>query len=151
DYSRSYTAAPNCQLDITILTAAGRIGPNERLIIRYRTQLDPNTQNAVTLTNVAGALQWFDADSSNTNRKASTRVLTNGPPGSLDNEDPSTGPAALWVFFYKTPAADLVGGPTPATTAAPGDKLRYTLRFRTTNQALSNFRIVDELDALNAQ
>src|SRR5439155_16665433 len=39
----------------------------------------------------------------------------------------------------------------PATTAAPGDKLRYTLRFRTTNQALSNFRIVDELDALNAQ
>src|SRR5262249_32827251 len=30
DYSLSYNAAPNCQLDITMLTAAGRIGPNER-------------------------------------------------------------------------------------------------------------------------
>src|SRR5947207_9428099 len=39
----------------------------------------------------------------------------------------------------------------PATTAAPGDNLRYTLRFRTTSQAVSNFRIFDELDALNAQ
>ena len=39
-YSLSYSAAPNCRLDITMLTAAGRIGPNERLIIRYRTQLD---------------------------------------------------------------------------------------------------------------
>src|SRR5262249_46282924 len=33
----------------------------------------------------------------------------------------------------------------------PGDKLRYTLRFRTTNQPLSNFRIFDDMDALNAQ
>src|SRR5262245_12804288 len=56
DYSRSYSAAPNCRLDITMLTAAGKIGRNERLIIRYRTQLDANTQNGVTLTNVAGAI-----------------------------------------------------------------------------------------------
>src|SRR5262249_5521867 len=42
-------------------------------------------------------------------------------------------------------------GVNPATTAAPGDKLRYTLRFRTINQALSNFSIVDEMDALSAQ
>src|SRR5205809_2145354 len=53
-------------------------------------------------------------------------------------------------FFDKT-VADLTSGANPATTAAPGDKLRYTLRFRTTTQALSNFRIFDELDALNAQ
>src|SRR5206468_10954566 len=59
-YSLSYSAAPNCRLDITMLTAAGRIGPNELLIIRYRTQLDANTQNGVTLTNVAGAIQWFN-------------------------------------------------------------------------------------------
>ena len=30
----------------------------------------------------------------------------------------------------------------------PGDTLRYTLRFRKTDQALTNFRIFDELDAL---
>src|SRR5437870_10424530 len=52
-------------------------------------------------------------------------------------------------FFDKT-VADLTSGANPATTAAPGDKLRYTLRFRTTTQALSNFRIFDELDALNS-
>ena len=54
-------------------------------------------------------------------------------------------------YFFEKTVADLTSGANPATTAAPGDKLRYTLRFRTTNQALSNFRIVDELDALNAQ
>src|SRR5262249_7634990 len=80
DYSRSYSPAPNCQLNITVLTAAGRIGPNERLIIRYRTQLDANTQNAVALTNIAGAIQWFNADSSNPNRVFYTHTLTNGTP-----------------------------------------------------------------------
>ena len=90
DYSLSYSAAPNCQLDITMLTAAGRIGPNERLILRYRTQLDANTQNGVTLTNVAGAIQWFNADSSNPSRKSSTRTLTNGTPGILDHQDAFT-------------------------------------------------------------
>src|SRR5437870_6170027 len=53
-------------------------------------------------------------------------------------------------FFDKT-VADLTSGANPATTAAPGDKLRYTLRFRTTTQAVSNFRIFDDMDALNAQ
>ena len=64
DYSLNYSAAPNCQLDMTMLTAAGTIGPNQRLIVRYRTQLDPNTQNGATLTNIAGAIQWFNGDSS---------------------------------------------------------------------------------------
>ena len=64
-----------------MLTASGTIGPNERLIIRYRTQLDANTQNGVALTNIAGATQWFNAASSNSNRKSFTRTLTNGTPG----------------------------------------------------------------------
>src|SRR5207249_1207820 len=150
DYSRSYGAAPNCQLDITMLTAAGRIGPNERLILRYRTQLDANTQNGVTLTNVAGAIQWFNDTSSNPNRKTYTRTLTNGTPGVLDHEAAFTVTVALSGYVFDKTVADLTSGATPATTAAPGDKLRYTLRFRTTNQPLSNFRIFDELDALNA-
>src|SRR5207253_6319611 len=151
DYSLSYSAAPNCQLDITILTAGGRIGPNERLIIRYRTQLDSNTQNGATLTNVAGTIQWFNGDSSNPNRKSSTRTLTNGTPGVLDHEDAHTVTVALSGWFFEKTVADLTSGVNPATTAAPGDKLRYTLRFRTTNQALNNFRIFDDMDALNAQ
>ena len=79
------------------------------------------------------------------------RTLTNGTPGVLDHEDAFTVTVALSGYFFDKTVADLTSGANPATTAAPGDKLRYTLRFRTTNQALSNFRIFDELDALNAQ
>ena len=150
-YSLSYSAAPNCRLDITMLTAAGTIGPNERLIIRYRTQLDANTQNGVALTNVAGAIQWFNGDSSNPNRRSLHAHADQRHAGVLDHEDAHTVTAALSGYFFEKTVADLTSGVNPATTAAPGDRLRYTLRFRTINQALSNFRIVDELDALNAQ
>src|SRR5207245_8924718 len=107
DYSRSYTAAPNCQLDIAMLTAAGRIGLNERLIIRYRTQLDANTQNGVTLTNVAGAIQWFNGDSSNPNRLSYTRTLTDGTPGILDFQDAHTVTTAITGYFFAQTVADL--------------------------------------------
>src|SRR5881397_2808820 len=149
DYSLNYSAAFNCQLDITILTAAGTIGPNQRLIVRYRTQLDPNTQNGATLTNIAAAIQWFNADNSLNGRNTYTGLLTDGTPGILDNQDAVNVTVALSGFFFNKTVADLTSGANPATTAAPGDKLRYTLRFRTTGQALSNFRIFDELDALN--
>src|SRR5207237_9204069 len=137
--------------DITILTAAGRIGPNERLIIGYRTQVDSNTQNGITLTNIAGAIQWFNGDNSNPNRISSTRTLTNGTPGILDHEDAHTVTVALSGFFFDKTVANLTSGANPATTAVPGNRLRYTLRFRTTNQPLINFRIFDDLDALNAK
>src|SRR3989442_1947665 len=134
-----------------MLTAAGRIGPNERLIIRYRTQLDAKTQNGVTLTNVAGAIQWFNGDSSIPSRKSYTGTLTNGTPGIADNQDAHTVTVAVSGYFFDKTVADLTSGVNPAKTAAPGDKLRYTLRFRTTNQAVGNFRIFDDMDALNTQ
>src|SRR5262249_11273164 len=137
--------------DMTMLTAAGSIGPNERLIIHYRTKLDSNTQNGVTLTNIAGAIQWFDGDSGNPNRKTFTGPLTNGTPGTADNQDAHNVMTAVTGYFFEKTVADLTTNANPATTAAPGDKLRYTLRFRTVNQALSNFSIVDEMDGLNAQ
>jgi uncharacterized repeat protein (TIGR01451 family) len=149
-YSLSYSAAPNCQLDISMLTAAGAIGPDERLIIRYRTQLDANTQNGVALTNVAGAIQWFNA-ASNSTRQVYTRTLTDGTVGTADHQDAHTVTTALSGYFFEKTAANLTSGVNPTTTAAPGDMLRYTLRLRTTDRALSNFSIHDELDALNAQ
>src|SRR6266436_3951981 len=84
DFSISYVGAPTCELTLTVLTAAGTISPNQRLIITYRTQLDANSQNGAQLTNVAGAVQWFNADSSVTTRQAFTRTLTDGTPGILD-------------------------------------------------------------------
>ncbi|MGH8221636.1 MAG: hypothetical protein ACREQZ_01555, partial [Woeseiaceae bacterium] len=150
DYSLSYGGAPNCQLSITMLTAAATIGPNERLIIRYRTQLDVDTQDGVTLTNVAGAIQWFNGDSSNSDRQPYTRTLTDGTVGIADHEDAHTVTVALTGYFFEKTVADLTSGADPAATAAPGDTVRYTLRFRTFDEALTNFRIHDELDALNS-
>jgi len=150
DYLLTYSGAPACRLDLTMLTAAGTIGPNERLIISYRTQLDSNTQNGVTLTNVAGAVQWFNGDSSNPDRIPFSEALTDGTVGTLDHEDAHTVTVALTGYFFEKTVADLTSGVNPAATAAPGDTLRYTLLFRTTDQPLSDFRIFDELDALNA-
>src|SRR5262249_33204866 len=147
DYSLSFSAAPSCQLDITMLTAAGRIGPNERLIVGYRTQLDANTQNGAALANVAGAIQWFNDNSNNPSRNAYSGTLSNGTPGILDSQDVFTATAVISGGLFEKTVADLTTGVNPTTTAAPGDKLRYTLRVRTTNQALSNFRIFDEMDA----
>src|SRR6185369_13313413 len=68
-----------------------------------------------------------------------------------DNQDAHSVTVALAGYVFDKTVANLTSGASPATTAKPGDKLRYTLSFRTTNQALNNFRIVDDLDALNAQ
>src|SRR5436190_1676699 len=100
DYSLNYNASFNCQLDMTMLTAAGTIGPNQRLIIRYRTQLDPNTQNGSTLTNIAGAVQWFDADSNVAGRKTFTASLSDGTTGSADNQDAVTVSVALSGYQF---------------------------------------------------
>jgi hypothetical protein len=45
DYTLSYDVA-SCQLLLRTLTAAGSIGPTERLRVTYRTQLDADTQDA---------------------------------------------------------------------------------------------------------
>ncbi|MCI0437257.1 MAG: DUF11 domain-containing protein, partial [Gemmatimonadetes bacterium] len=150
DYSLAYSGAATCELTLNMLTAAGTIGPNERLIVTYRTQLDADTQNAVTLTNVAGAIQWFNGDSSITGRQTYTRTLTNGTVGTADHEDAHTVTVALSGYFFEKTVADLTSGANPATTAAPGDTLRYTLRIQTTDQSLDSVRIFDEIDALNA-
>src|SRR5262249_15553174 len=129
------------------LTAAGTIGPNQHLIIHYQTQLDANTQNGVTLTNIAGAIQWFNGDSSVAGRKTYTKTLTDGTPGVLDHQYAFTVTTALTGYEFDKTVVDLTSGASPATTAVPGDKLRYTLRFRTTTQALNNFSIADDMDA----
>src|SRR5262245_4717516 len=150
DYTLAWSGPPTCRLDLTMLTAAARIGPTERLIVRYRTRLDANTQDGVALTNVAGAIQWFNGAASNPQRVATNKGLTNGTPALVDHEDLWTVTVDLQGFFFDKTVQDLTSGANPATTAAPGDVLRYTLRFRTTDLAVNNFRIFDELDSMNA-
>ncbi len=148
-YTLAYTGAPNCELTLTLTDAAGSIGPSEHLIVSYQTELDADTQNGVSLTNVAGATEWFNGDSSNANRIAFTRTLTNGTVGTLDHEDAHTVSALLSGYFFEKTAANLTTGANPTATAAAGHTLRYTLRLQSADP-LTNVRVYDELDTLNA-
>jgi len=149
DLAVSYNDAPFCELRLTVLTAAGTIGADERLIVTYTTQLDTDTGNGVALTNVAGATQWFNADGSSIDRQAFTRTLTNGTVGTEDHEDAHTVTTALSGYFFEKSAANLTSGASPAATAAPGETLRYTLRLRTTDTPLNDVTFHDDLGALN--
>ncbi|HUG03681.1 MAG TPA: hypothetical protein VML92_04545 [Steroidobacteraceae bacterium] len=150
DYTVSYSGPPGCELNLTMLTAAGVIGADERLIVSYRTQLDSDTQDGITLTNVAGAIEWFNGDSSNQDRVPYTRTLTDGTVGVADHEDAHTVAVELLGYFFEKSVANLTSSANPATTAAPGDRLRYTLRLHTITDDILNFSFRDVLDALNS-
>src|SRR5215475_4117846 len=124
DFSISY-AASTCQLTLTMLTAAGTIGPTQRLIITYRTQLDANSQNGAQLANVAGATQWFDGDSSVSTRQSFTRTLTDGTPGILDFQDAHT-VTVVNTGLAITKQVSVVGG----GAATAGGQLDYLVRVQ---------------------
>jgi uncharacterized repeat protein (TIGR01451 family) len=90
DYTVTYAGAPTCTLTLNMLSAAAVIGSTQRLIVTYQTQLDANTQKGATLTNVAGATQWYNGPASNPARLSYTCLLTNGTPGVLDCQDAHT-------------------------------------------------------------
>jgi len=149
DFSLSYNGAPACRLDLAMLSAAAAIGPNERLVITYQTELDDDTENNVTLTNVAAATQWFSGDPGDVNRLSYNRVLSTGTVGTLDHQDAHDVTVALTGYFFEKSVENLTSGISPASTAVPGDTLRYTLRLRTTDTPLANVAFYDDLGALN--
>jgi uncharacterized repeat protein (TIGR01451 family) len=150
DYSISYSGVPDCELTLTLLTPAAAIRPDERLVINYRTQLDSDSQDGATLTNVVGATRWFNGDNSNPDRVEFNRTLTDGTPTVIDHEDEHTVVVALFGYFFEKTVENLSSGTYPATTAMPGDTLRYTLRLQTTDGALNDVRFYDDLGALNS-
>jgi uncharacterized repeat protein (TIGR01451 family) len=150
DFSLDFSGAPQCELSLTMLSAATAIGPDEHLVITYRPQLDDDTQNGITLTNVAGATEWFSADASDPNRQSYDRTVTNGTVGTSDHEDAHTVTVALTGFFFEKSIENLSTGSNPAAIAAPGETLRYTLRIRTTDTPLNDVSIYDDLGEMNA-
>ena len=125
DYSFAYNGAA-CELTLQTLTAASVIDVGERLIVRYRTQLDSGTQYNTPLTNVAGATQWYNAPSWHPLRTTYTRTLTNGTVGVVDHEDAHT--VTVVALQYADKAAVLqVDSMSPGIVDA-GDVLRYTIR-----------------------
>ena len=146
DYSLAYDNAA-CELTFITLTPASVIGVGERMMIAYRTQLDPDSQDGVTLTNVAGATEWFNQDAST----MYSRTLTDGTVGVGDHEDAHSVIVDLPALQFEKTVINVTTGEDPGTTATPGDTLRYTLRIENAgNTPIDDFDIVDELDSLNA-
>jgi uncharacterized repeat protein (TIGR01451 family) len=146
DFSVNYNGAPTCELTLTMLTAAATISQNQRLIINYQTQLDANSQNGVALTNVAGAIQWFDGDPTNPNRKTFTGPLTNGTPGVLDNQDAHTVTVVISQLAI-TKQVSVVGG----GVALPGGQLDYLVHVTNVSTIPANpVVITDDISSAGA-
>ena len=147
DFTLSWAGAPTCELSLAMLTPATAIDTNQRLIITYRAQVDADSQNGATLTNVAGATQWFDDESTNPDRLTYNRTLTDGTVGTLDHQDAHTVTVNLRDYLFEKTVMDVTGG---ANAAAPGDRLRYHIRIANRSAtALENLSFSDELDRLN--
>jgi uncharacterized repeat protein (TIGR01451 family) len=149
DFSFGYDA-PTCELTLTMLTPAATIGAGAHLIISYRSKLDADSQDGVMLTNVAGATEWFNGDATNPDRVVFLRTVTDGTVGVPDHQDAHTVTVALHGYFFEKSVANLTSGASPTTTAAPGDRLRYTLRLQATDVPLDELSFYDDLAALNA-
>ena len=125
DFIVTFRGQPNCDFTLDLLTSATTIGPTERLIVAYQSILDDDGLNGETVTNVAGATQWFSADESISatadDRRTFTRVLTDGTPATLDHQDAFTSAVALPVFTFEKTVANQTTGENPALTASPGD------------------------------
>ena len=117
--------------------------------------LDADTQRDAVLTNVAGATEWFSldmADAANTGyARTYSRVVTDGTVGILDHEDAHTVVEFTPILIFEKTAVNVTTGEDPATTATPGDTLRYSLRIENASTtAIASFDLRDELDSLNA-
>ena len=143
DYTLTYVGTPTCTLTLNLLSAAAVISSTQRLIVNYQTQLDANTQKGVTLTNVAGATQWYNGPSSNGGRLSYTCTLTNGTPGVLDCQDAHTVTVVMPPVTIAKQVMVVGGGPP-----VPGATVDYLVHV--TNASANPVTPVVITDDLNA-
>ena len=153
DFSISFVGDSTCEWRFNLLSHAGGIGSDQRLIVHYDAALDPSTENGVTLTNVAGVTRWYSADpnAAGAAPRIFNRTLSDGTPGTLDHEDNHTVTAEAPILAFTKTVQNMTTGQNPGINASPGDTLRYTIRVRNSGPVgLSSVSIVDEVDRLNA-
>ena len=146
DYTVTYSA---CKLTLVMLeTSAALIEPTQRLIINYSAKFDVGVM-AGPYTNVAVASSWFnDASTNGTRMSYSCPLPHNGTEGVADCQDAYTINAAAAGYYFLKTVENLSSGTFPATTAMPGDTLRYTLHIQNyTQPTLEVSEITDTLDA----
>jgi uncharacterized repeat protein (TIGR01451 family)/fimbrial isopeptide formation D2 family protein len=154
DFTATFgSIASGCQLNLNMLSAAAKIGPTQRLLVRYQAWLDAGTAPGLTFTNLAAATQWYSASSAYAGRRQYNRTLTNGTPGTLDFQDAYTITSTTQGYFFLKSVSDLTTGLAVADgqSVLPGDRLRYTFQIQNfTFPTLSNISVSDDFDALNA-
>lgn len=146
DYSVTYNGSPQCELSFTMLNSIAVIGATEHLVITYQSELDVSTTgDGIALTNIAGATEWFSSGDV-TSRRTYSRTLSDGTPSIADHEDSHTITTTLSGYVFQKTVANLTTGANPASTAAPGDTLRYRLRLFNVDQTINNITISDLLE-----
>jgi len=154
DYVTAFAPAPGCTFSITTQSAAAAIGANQRLIVTYTAQLDASTAYATALTNIAGATQWFSADTAGAGATAGqrtyTRTITDGTVGVLDHQDAWTLNSQGPNLIFRETVMNVTTAANPASTATPGNLLRYTITLRNGGGLpITDFTLRSDLDALN--
>jgi uncharacterized repeat protein (TIGR01451 family) len=152
DYVVTFSGEPTCAWTIRLLSPAGGLPADRRLIIHYDLELEPSTGNGSALTNVAGVTQWFSTDPGTADAapRIYDRLLTDGTPGTLDHEDSHTINTESPILVFEKSVRNMTTGQNPGSDASPGDILRYTIRVSNSGPVgLSSVSIVDELDRLN--
>jgi uncharacterized repeat protein (TIGR01451 family) len=153
DFTVEFDGDPTCEWRFNLLSPAGGVPADYRLIINYDVVLDPDTENGITLTNLAGATRWYSTDPNVVGAapRIFDRVITDGTPGTLDHEDAHTITTEAPILSFEKSVQNVTTGQNPGTDASPGDTLMYTIQITNAGpEGLSSFSIVDELDALNA-
>ena len=103
----------------------------------------------MTLTNVAGATEWFDDDASNPDRGIYTQLLSDGTPGLVDHEDAHDVATDPLDYLFEKTVVDPVSG-APLTLVIPGDTVRHRLRLENRSSSpLGGLAFTDEIDRLN--
>jgi len=155
DFVATFRGAPDCELELEMLTPAAVVGPDQRLIVSYELELDLDSQDGAVLTNVAGAVEWFSADGSVPatagDRRTFTRTVLDGSVGTPDHEDAHEVLVALPRYRFEKTVRNVTTGEDPATAASPGDRLAYRIEVENlADSPIDDFTLRDELDRLNA-
>ncbi len=151
DFTATFVGDPTCSLTLSMQSSGTTIGADQRLIVTFEAQVDVGTVDNAVLTNLAGATEWFSRGPAGPSGRTYTRNVTDGTVGTLDHEDAHTTTVFAPAFVFEKYAVNMTTGEDPATTATPGDVIRYTLNVEHVNDVpVDDFSIVDELDRLNA-
>jgi fimbrial isopeptide formation D2 family protein/uncharacterized repeat protein (TIGR01451 family) len=141
DYALTYSG---CELNLTLLDAAGPIGPNQHLNISYRTKADADTESGAELINLAAASRWSNSRDESIGQVTAC-PLTDGTETTADCQDAHQLLVVLSGYFFEKTVANPATGERVAT-AMPGDTLRYTLRLTSIDRPFSGVRFYDDLN-----